>query len=75
MVQNGRSNYCGLHPFLFLQIAPFDPTKKKKKKKVVIQDTIDDSVEKLAEKAEGLTGGSIEQAFFICAVLFYKYFC
>jgi translation initiation factor 2 subunit 2 len=39
-----------------LQIAPFDPTKKKKKKKVVIQDPADDSVDKLAEKAENLSG-------------------
>jgi len=36
-------------------IAPFDPTKKKKKKKVVIQDPADDSVDKLAEKAENLS--------------------
>ncbi|KAA8543638.1 hypothetical protein F0562_021616 [Nyssa sinensis] len=36
-------------------IAPFDPTKKKKKKKVVIQDPADDSVDKLAEKAESLS--------------------
>ena len=39
----------------YLQIAPFDPTKKKKKKKVVIQDPSDE-VDKLAEKAESLAG-------------------
>lgn len=39
-----------------LQLAPFDPTKKKKKKKVVIQDPSDDSVDKLAEKTETLSG-------------------
>jgi hypothetical protein len=39
-----------------LQIAPFDPTKKKKKKKVVIQDPADDSVEKLTEETENLSG-------------------
>lgn len=39
-----------------LQIAPFDPTKKKKKKKVVIQDPADESVDKLAEKTESLSG-------------------
>lgn len=38
------------------QIAPFDPTKKKKKKKVVIQDAADDSVDKLAEKTDNLSG-------------------
>ncbi|KAF8397055.1 hypothetical protein HHK36_018693 [Tetracentron sinense] len=36
-------------------LAPFDPTKKKKKKKVVIQDPVDDSVDKLAEKTESLS--------------------
>lgn len=36
-------------------IAPFDPSKKKKKKKVVIQDPIDDDVDKLAEKTESLS--------------------
>ena len=40
----------------WLQIAPFDPTKKKKKKKVVIQDLADDSVDNLTEKTETLTG-------------------
>lgn len=39
-----------------LQLAPFDPTKKKKKKKVVIQDSADDSVDKLTEKTESLSG-------------------
>lgn len=39
-----------------LQLAPFDPTKKKKKKKVVIQDSADDSVDKLAEKTVSLSG-------------------
>lgn len=42
----------------FLQVAPFDPTKKKKKKKVVIQDPADD-VDKLAEKTENLTGALV----------------
>ncbi|KAJ9145761.1 hypothetical protein P3X46_028106 [Hevea brasiliensis] len=37
------------------ELAPFDPTKKKKKKKVVIQDSMDDSVDKLAEKTESLS--------------------
>ncbi|XP_043718254.1 eukaryotic translation initiation factor 2 subunit beta-like [Telopea speciosissima] len=37
------------------ELAPFDPTKKKKKKKVVIQDPVDDAVEKLAEKTENLS--------------------
>ncbi|XP_048227910.1 eukaryotic translation initiation factor 2 subunit beta isoform X2 [Ricinus communis] len=37
------------------ELAPFDPTKKKKKKKVVIQDSADDSVDKLAEKTETLS--------------------
>lgn len=41
---------------MWLQIAPFDPTKKKKKKKVVIQDSADDSVDSLAEKTENLSG-------------------
>lgn len=40
----------------FLQIAPFDPTKKKKKKKVVLQDPTDEVVDKLAEKTESLSG-------------------
>lgn len=40
----------------FLQIAPFDPTKKKKKKKVVLQDPTDEIVDKLAEKTESLSG-------------------
>jgi hypothetical protein len=40
-----------------LQIAPFDPTKKKKKKKVTVIDPADDeSVDKLAEKIENLSG-------------------
>lgn len=38
------------------EITPFDPTKKKKKKKVVIQDVAADSVEKLTEKTESLSG-------------------
>ncbi|XP_043708405.1 eukaryotic translation initiation factor 2 subunit beta-like [Telopea speciosissima] len=37
------------------ELAPFDPTKKKKKKKVVIQDPVDDAVDKLAEKTENLS--------------------
>ncbi|KAF8397094.1 hypothetical protein HHK36_016001 [Tetracentron sinense] len=37
------------------ELAPFDPTKKKKKKKVVIQDPVDDSVDKLAEKTESIS--------------------
>lgn len=42
----------------YLQFAPFDPTKKKKKKKkeVVIQDPADDSVDKLGEKVDNLSG-------------------
>ncbi|XP_010540870.1 PREDICTED: eukaryotic translation initiation factor 2 subunit beta-like [Tarenaya hassleriana] len=36
------------------EITAFDPTKKKKKKKVVIQDTLDDSTELPAEKADSL---------------------
>ncbi|KAJ9167354.1 hypothetical protein P3X46_022015 [Hevea brasiliensis] len=37
------------------ELAPFDPTKKKKKKKVVIQDSADDSVDKLTEKTESIS--------------------
>lgn len=44
-----------------MQIAPFDPSKKKKKKKVVIEDLVDDSVDKLAEKTENLAGDLLEQ--------------
>lgn len=50
-----------------MQIAPFDPTKKKKKKKPAVVDLDDDSVDKLAEKTENLSGIEIEIAF----VLFY----
>jgi translation initiation factor 2 subunit 2 len=50
-----------------LQIAPFDPTKKKKKKKPTVVDLDDDSVDKLAEKTENLSGIEIEISF----VLFY----
>ncbi|XP_020106300.1 eukaryotic translation initiation factor 2 subunit beta-like isoform X2 [Ananas comosus] len=40
---------------MIVQLAPFDPTKKKKKKKnVVIQDPADE-VDKLAEKTKNLT--------------------
>jgi translation initiation factor 2 subunit 2 len=40
-----------------LQIAPFDPTKKKKKKKGTVIDPADDeSVDKLTEKTENLSG-------------------
>lgn len=40
-----------------LQIAPFDPTKKKKKKKPVAQDLAEnESVDTLAEKTESLSG-------------------
>lgn len=40
-----------------MQIAPFDPSKKKKKKKPVAQELAeDDSVDTLAEKTESLTG-------------------
>lgn len=40
-----------------MQIAPFDPTKKKKKKKPVAQELAeDDSVDTLAEKTESLSG-------------------
>ncbi|CAN1120665.1 hypothetical protein LINPERHAP2_LOCUS336, partial [Linum perenne] len=38
------------------ELAPFDPTKKKKKKKVVIQDIVEESVDKLTEKTESLSG-------------------
>lgn len=41
---------------ILLQLAPFDPTKKKKKKKVVAQDPTDETVDKLAEKTENLSG-------------------
>ncbi|CAN1345686.1 hypothetical protein LINPERPRIM_LOCUS40479 [Linum perenne] len=37
------------------KLAPFDPTKKKKKKKVVIQDIVEESVDKLTEKTESLS--------------------
>eukprot|EP00262_Sarcandra_glabra_P009217 TRINITY_DN23297_c0_g1_i1.p1 TRINITY_DN23297_c0_g1~~TRINITY_DN23297_c0_g1_i1.p1 ORF type:complete len:270 (-),score=62.65 TRINITY_DN23297_c0_g1_i1:187-996(-) len=37
------------------ELAPFDPTKKKKKKKVVIQDPVEDAVDKLSEKTENLS--------------------
>ncbi|CAN1182166.1 hypothetical protein LINPERHAP2_LOCUS35831 [Linum perenne] len=37
------------------ELAPFDPTKKKKKKKVVIQDIVEESVDKLTEKTESLS--------------------
>ena len=50
---------------MWLQIAPFDPTKKKKKKKVVIQDSADDSVDSLAEKTENLSGIWIERLLII----------
>jgi hypothetical protein len=48
-----------------LQIAPFDPTKKKKKKKVVIQDPADDSVEKVTEQTENLSGIETECVDFL----------
>ncbi|CAN1158978.1 hypothetical protein LINPERPRIM_LOCUS12147 [Linum perenne] len=35
------------------ELAPFDPTKKKKK--VVIQDIVEESVDKLTEKTESLS--------------------
>lgn len=44
---------------IILQLAPFDPTKKKKKKKNVAQDLVDDSLDKLAEKTESLSGWMI----------------
>ncbi|KAL6978984.1 hypothetical protein U1Q18_020650 [Sarracenia purpurea var. burkii] len=45
-------------------IVPFDPSKKKKKKKVVIQDPIDDDVDKLAEKTETLAvSDGLENSF------------
>ncbi|GKV52422.1 hypothetical protein SLEP1_g59005 [Rubroshorea leprosula] len=37
------------------ELAPFDPIKKKKKNKVVLQDPVDDSADKLAEKTESLS--------------------
>lgn len=40
---------------LFVQIAPFDPTKKKKKKKPVVQDGGGDCTDKLAENIENLS--------------------
>lgn len=46
-----------------MQIAQFDPTKKKKKKKPAVVDLDDDSVDKLAEKTENLSGIEIEIAF------------
>ena len=36
-----------------MQLAPFDPTKKKKK--VLVQDTADEATEKVAEKMENLS--------------------
>ncbi|KAF5728785.1 eukaryotic translation initiation factor 2 subunit beta [Tripterygium wilfordii] len=46
------------------ELAPFDPTKKKKKKKVVVQDSADDSVDKLAEKTESLSvSDGVENTF------------
>ncbi|KAK6943239.1 hypothetical protein RJ641_028616 [Dillenia turbinata] len=48
-------NFMDLCETFFLQLAPFDPTKKKKKK-FVVQDPIDDSVDKLTEKTENLSG-------------------
>ncbi|KAJ9172288.1 hypothetical protein P3X46_015543 [Hevea brasiliensis] len=46
------------------EFAPFDNTKKKKKKKVVIQDTGDDSVDKLTEKTESLSvSDGVESTF------------
>ncbi|KAK6943286.1 Translation initiation factor IF2/IF5 domain [Dillenia turbinata] len=45
-------------------LTPFDPTKKKKKKKPVVQDTMDDSVDKLTEKTENLSvSEGVENAF------------
>ncbi|KAL7194865.1 hypothetical protein ACSBR1_035149 [Camellia fascicularis] len=45
-------------------IAPFDATKKKKKKKPVIQDVVDDTTDKLAEKTENLSiYEGVENAF------------
>ncbi|KAF8402464.1 hypothetical protein HHK36_010548 [Tetracentron sinense] len=45
-------------------LAPFDPTKKKKKKKIVIQDPVDDSVDKLTEKTETLSvSNGLENTF------------
>ncbi|CAM8897620.1 unnamed protein product [Rhodiola kirilowii] len=47
-----------------VDIAPFDPSKKKKKKKVVIQESLDDSLDTVTEKTENLaiTDG-VENAF------------
>lgn len=40
-----------------MQLAPFDPSKKKKKKKPVAQELAeDDSVDALADKTESLAG-------------------
>lgn len=39
---------------IILQLAPFDPTKKKKKKKVAVQDSADEKLDKLAKKLENL---------------------
>ena len=36
-----------------MQLAPFDPTKKKK---VLVQDIADEATEKVAEKMENLSG-------------------
>ena len=38
-----------------MQLAPFDPTKKKKKK-VLVQDIADEATEKVAEKMENISG-------------------
>ncbi|KAL5974824.1 hypothetical protein ACLOJK_031496, partial [Asimina triloba] len=48
------------------ELAPFDRTKKKKKKKVVIQEPMDDAVDKLTEKTEDLSvAEGIEQPTFV----------
>ena len=39
-----------------MQLAPFDPTKKKKKNKVLVQDTADEATKKVAEKMENISG-------------------
>ena len=52
-----------------MQIAPFDPSKKKKKKKPVAQELAEeDSVDTLAEKTENLSGIYLIHCF--CQFLF-----
>ncbi|KAK6943350.1 Translation initiation factor IF2/IF5 domain, partial [Dillenia turbinata] len=54
-------------------LAPFDPTKKKKKKKPVVQEPTDDSMDKLTEKTENLSGQAFACNMHDCGDTFY--FC